>query len=116
MVPMTLEWNAAAAAVGIAALAWPVLWVISAWMFALSLIVAGLSARQARIPRPHDGVFSRLQVAILSDIPPLVRSFSRYRTRFCYFQSAASAPWLTDQAASPFSLNGRQNSAFWSEA
>jgi len=52
---------------------------------------------------------------MLSYAQPLVRSYHRYRTRFCYFQSAASAPWLSDQTASPFSLNGRQKSAYWSE-
>jgi hypothetical protein len=116
MVPTTLEWNVAAAAIGIAAIAWPVLWIVAALMLSLSLIVAVLSAWQARIPRQHDGFFSRLQVVTLSYVQPLVRSYYRYRTRFCYFQSAASAPWLTDQAASPFSLNGGQKSAYWSEA
>jgi GT2 family glycosyltransferase len=115
MVPATLEWNAAATAVGIAALAWPILWTVAAAMFALSLVVAALSARQARIAPQHDRLSSRLLVVALSYVQPLVRSYHRYRTRLCYFQSAASAPWPTDKASSTFSLNGRQKSAYWSE-
>jgi GT2 family glycosyltransferase len=116
MVPTTLEWNAAATAIGIAGLAWPILWIVAAAMFALSLVVATLGAWQAKIARQHDGLRSRLLVVALSYIQPLVRSYHRYRIRFCYFQLAASAPWLAEQPASKFSFNGQHSSAFWSEA
>src|SRR5437588_11602423 len=106
MVPTTLEWTAAATAVGIAALAWPILWTVAATMFALSLVVAVLSARQARIAQQHDGLFSRLLVAALSYVQPLVRSYHRYRTRLCYFQSAVSVLCLPDKSWARLSFSG----------
>jgi hypothetical protein len=51
-------------------------------MLALSVAVAGLQAWQARLPLAHDGLRSRLVVAWLCYVQPLVRSWARYRTRF----------------------------------
>lgn len=81
MLPSTLEWHAVAAVFGLWSLLWPPLVLISAAMLALSLTVAALQATQARLPRRDAGLRSRMEIAVLCYLQPLIRSWSRYHTR-----------------------------------
>src|SRR5262249_54772563 len=74
MLPCTLEWHLVAAVVALAALFWPPGWWAVAAMLALSVVVAAVQAVQAHLPREHDGFRSRLLVAALCYVQPLVRS------------------------------------------
>ncbi len=92
MVPSTLEWHMAAATVGLLGLLiWPLL-ALAAAMLLLSGLVAGLQAYQARLPRCHDGPKSRLLIAALCYMQPLVRAWARYKTRYFAFQAPAAPP------------------------
>ena len=81
MLPTTLEWHAVAAVVVLWALLWPPLLLVSTAMLALAATVAMLQAVQARLPRPYAGWRSRLLIAALCYLQPLVRCWSRYQTR-----------------------------------
>lgn len=91
MLPCTLEWHAAtllACAVGVY---WPLAWIGAAAMWGLSLLLAAVQALQARLPAGHDGWISRIQVALLCYLQPLVRSYQRYRTRLFFDRPARAA-------------------------
>src|SRR5262249_10789183 len=62
-VPSTLEWHAAAAALGLAGLLWWPLWLVAGVMLLLSVAVAAMLAYQARLPAGHDGVVSGVFMA-----------------------------------------------------
>src|SRR5262245_15687821 len=116
MLPSTLEWHLAAALAALAALfLWPVVWLVVAAMLALSLAVAGLQAAQASLAPEHDGLLSRLVVAGLCYAQPLVRSWTRYRTRlFASSQATGRAPEPTARA-DRLPLTGNRTVAYWSE-
>jgi hypothetical protein len=80
-------------------------------MFALSLVVALVQAAQARVDARHDGLSSRLLVAGLCYLQPLVRSFARYKTRYLghYAESAHPLGRLGKRRR----FNWSQNSEFW---
>src|SRR5262249_13928254 len=89
MLPSSLEWHAAAAPLAVAGLLCPPALPAAAAMLAAAAGVAALQAAQARLPAAHDGMRSRLVVALLCYLQPLVRSWRRYRTRL--FSRAAPA-------------------------
>jgi O-antigen biosynthesis protein len=82
MLPGTLEWQALVAALVPLGLFWWPVWLFCAAMFALSVVVACAQAAQTRLDPRHDGWSSRLLVAGLCYLQPLVRSFARYKTRY----------------------------------
>src|SRR5262249_52083795 len=86
MLPATLDWHLGMALAAAAALFWPLAWCAVAFMVALSLCVAGLQAAQATLARRHEGFRSRLLIAVLCYAQPLIRSWSRYRTRLFAYQ------------------------------
>jgi hypothetical protein len=114
MLPGTLEWQALVAAlVPLGVFWWPV-WLFCAAMFELSLVVAFVQAVQARIEARHDGLSSRLLVAGLCYMQPLVRSFARYKTRYLghYAKSAQPLGQLTKRRR----FSHSQETAFWAPA
>ena len=113
MLPGTLEWHMAAALVALAAVFWPAAWFGVAQMLTLSFGVALLQALQARIAPRHDGLASRLLVLWLCYAQPLVRSWSRYRTRL--FASRSPGEPLPGRLAPGLSLGGTRAAAYWSE-
>jgi GT2 family glycosyltransferase len=113
--PATLEWHAAAAAVGLAGLLWWPLWVLAGAMLVLSLAVAGVLAAQAKLPREHDGLRARLAVAALSYAQPLVRSWRRYKTWLFAFPVPEGQPDPVDGPAEPLPLAGRRTVEYWAE-
>jgi hypothetical protein len=115
MLPTTLEWHAIAGVVALSAFMWPILGLGAIAMLLLSLTVAGAQAFQAKLPKHHNGLISRLVVLVYSYLQPLVRSYHRYRTRLFYFQPAASAPWVTATTSVKFPVSGRQTADYWSE-
>jgi GT2 family glycosyltransferase len=118
MLPSTLEWHAAAALAALAALtglAWPAGPLVAAAMLCLSLAVAVLQAVQAHLSPAHDGFLSRCLVAALCYQQPLVRSWSRYRTRLFAYRPPASAPAVERYAPGPTPLTGIRCVEYWSE-
>ena len=88
MIPSTLEWHLAVAAVLLLGFYWLPLLGVAAGMLATSLVVAGLQASQARLPPCHEGRKSRMLIAGLCYVQPLVRAWARYRRRYFTFQAA----------------------------
>jgi GT2 family glycosyltransferase len=115
MLPTTLEWHATAALIAVAGMGWPRLLLVAALMILVSLILNGLRACQATIPKQYDGWTSRLVVFTFTYLQPLVRSCYRYRTRLFYFHPGASTARLADDRSRPFPVSGSQSIAYWSE-
>jgi GT2 family glycosyltransferase len=113
MLPSTLEWHLAVPFLMAAAVFWPPAWIGVALMLGLSLAVALLQAGQAQLAPRHAGFRSRLLVAALCYLQPLVRSWSRYRTRL--FAYRAPGDPIPGQARPGLPLHGRQTMAYWSE-
>ena len=114
MLPSTLEWHAAAACVGMAALFWPLAWFAVALMFALSIGVAALQATRVRLAPEHGGMTARLVVMVLCYLQPLSRSWKRYWTRWFAYSPPSSPTDLPLDCARSFRFLGRQQSAYWS--
>src|SRR5262249_20856979 len=111
MLPSTLEWHFAAGVIGLAGFFWWPAWIIAGVMLGLSVSVAMLLAFQASLPRKHEGFGSRLLIAGLCYAQPLVRSWSRYRTRLFSYRAPRTAPPHPDGARGPV----RWETAYWSE-
>ena len=115
MLPGTLEWHLLVALAGVAGLLWPLLWIAVGAMLALSLAVAAIQAAQARLPREHEGLLSRLLIMALCYAQPLVRSWKRYRTRlFSYRPPSAALPFRED-CCKALPITGKLAAAYWSE-
>jgi GT2 family glycosyltransferase len=116
MLPATLEWHFLAGLVALAGLFWPLAWIGVAAMLGLSLVIAGLQARQAQVPPEHDGPAARLLITALCYVQPLVRSWMRYQTRlFAYRPPRAEARPAAVQHPEHLSLLGTRTVAYWSE-
>jgi GT2 family glycosyltransferase len=111
--PNTLEWHAVAVLIALTALAWPWAGVVAALMLGLSVVVAFLQAVQARLAPRHNGPAARLLVAALCYAQPLVRSWSRYRTRL--FTYGAPSPRNAAPPGRRLPLDGRYKAAYWGE-
>jgi hypothetical protein len=98
---------------GIAALHWP-LAIVAAAMFVMSLLVAGLQARQASLAPQYEGLPSRLLLMWLCYAQPLVRSWSRYRTRFFAYRPPLAEP-ISGNARNRLSLAGKRTVQYWTE-
>jgi hypothetical protein len=92
MLPGTLEWHLVFGLVGLAGFFWWPAWIIAAVMVGLSVSVATLLASQASLPAEHEGVGARLLIAGLCYAQPLVRSWSRYRTRLFSYRAPETSP------------------------
>ena len=115
--PFTLEWNAIglslllAGALGACALP------LAALPLLVGVVVALVIAWRARLAPAHDHWASRLLVAGLTYLGPLVRSWARHRTR-----GAASPPVAAAWATGPLPAarvdwrRGALEIAFWTEA
>jgi O-antigen biosynthesis protein len=114
MLPCTLEWHLAAALGALAALFWPPAWAVVGAMLALSVVVAAVQAVQAHLAREHDGFRARLLVAALCYAQPLVRSWSRYRTRLFAYRLPAAAPAPGGRGPGGLPLTGARTLAYWS--
>ena len=115
MLPATLEWHAVAAVLALLGIAgWLQGAGLSAAMVGLSLLVAALQTLQARIPRPHDGMRSRLLVAWLCYAQPLVRSWARYRTRLAAHRDMQATP-TADPQRTRLPLWGPLHRAYWDD-
>jgi GT2 family glycosyltransferase len=115
MLPSTLEWHVAAAIVALTGVMWLPALGIAAAMFVLSLAIAGLQAAQARLPAQHDGVASRLVIAFLCYLQPLVRAWKRYRTRFLHPSVMIADNELLAANGRALSLQGSGSAAYWSD-
>jgi GT2 family glycosyltransferase len=80
-IPSSLEWQLVAAMMALVGVFSAPYLSLCGVMLTASLLVAAAQAAQAPIPTAYDGAGSRLLVAALCYMQPLVRSWSRYRTR-----------------------------------
>jgi GT2 family glycosyltransferase len=115
MLPGTLEWHLAAGVSALGALVWLPMLAVAAAMIGLSLLVAVLQARQARLELKHEGACSRFVIAGLCYAQPLVRSWARYRRRFFGARQAAREPALLRAGARGLPLWGMRTTAYWTE-
>jgi GT2 family glycosyltransferase len=115
MLPSTLEWHLGTALVAMLALLWPSAWLGVAASLALSVLDAVLQAAQAKIVPEHDGLGSRCLVAVLCYLQPLIRSWSRYRTRLSAFRATAAHPRLEGGPFRRLPPSGRLMVNYWSE-
>jgi GT2 family glycosyltransferase len=115
MLPSTLEWHLLALVAALSGLTWPAGRLTAAAMLALSVGLAALQAVQARLAPAHDGVRSRLLVAALCYLQPLVRSWSRYHTRVFAYRPPTMPPQVVDHDAGPMPLSGVRCVEYWSE-
>jgi O-antigen biosynthesis protein len=115
MLPSTLEWHVGTALVAVLALLWPPAWLGVAALLALSVLVAVLQAAQAKIASEHDGFGARCLVAVLCYLQPLIRSWSRYRTRLSAFWATAARPPLEGGPFRRLPPSGRLMVNYWSE-
>jgi hypothetical protein len=115
MLPTTLEWHAVAAVLAFSGLAgWFHGASLAAAMLGLSMLLATLQALQATVPRPHEGIRSRLLVAWLCYAQPLVRSWARYWTRLAAHREIQATP-PTDQERFRLPLWGTLCRAYWDD-
>jgi GT2 family glycosyltransferase len=119
MLPGTLEWHLLAGLAALAALRWPMVWLGVGAMLGLSLAVGALQAAQARLASRYDCLRARLLILALCYAQPLVRSWSRYRTRFLsYTPPAGPPPAVISKHAKHgprLSFAGTRTVAYWSE-
>ncbi len=115
MLPSTLEWHAVAALVGCATLLWWPAGLVAAGMIGLSLVVAALQAAQARLALKHDGFGSRLLVAALCYLQPLIRSRARYHTRLFAKRPPTVDTDLRQSTLDWLPLTGQRTVSYWSE-
>jgi GT2 family glycosyltransferase len=111
MLPSTLEWHLGAGLVALAGFFWWPAWIVAGVMLGLSVSVALLLATQASLPPQHEGFWGRLLIAALCYAQPLVRSWSRYRTRLFSYRAPKTAPPLGKGTMGRVSWNP----AYWSE-
>jgi hypothetical protein len=112
--PSSLEWLIATLGVGIAAVHWPPLAIVALVMFTLSMAVAGVQASQARLAREYEGLPSRLVLTWLCYAQPLVRAWSRYRTRFFSYRPPLAGPF-PENRCNRLSLRGHRLAEYWTE-
>lgn len=110
--PGTLEWHVASLVLALAAIAWPFVLIGVGGMILLSVAVAITKAIQARLAPRHDGWKSRILVAWLCYVQPLVRSWHRYRTRVFDYRSPRAHPTLFEWRGCT-SLSGKHTTVYW---
>jgi GT2 family glycosyltransferase len=115
MLPSTLEWQAAATALGLAGLLWWPGLLAMAVMFACSFLVAILQAVQARLAPRHEGFKARCLISVLCYLQPLVRSWKRYRTRVFAYRRPKADPEHLKGCQERLPLSGRRCVAYWTE-
>ncbi|MEX2139520.1 MAG: glycosyltransferase [Pirellulales bacterium] len=114
MVPGTLEWQAAVAALLPFGFFWWPIWLACGIMFGLSGLVAVAQAAQARLAPQHDGWRSRALMAVMCYLQPLVRSLARYKTR--YLGHAAESRPSLGRLNKGRRFRPLQQAAYWSPA
>lgn len=114
MLPSSFEWLLATVAIAAAGLHWPILAFAAATMFALSLLVALLQARQACLSPKFEGLPARLLLMWLCYTQPLVRSWSRYRTRFLAYRPPV-ADLGFEVPGDRLSVTGKLTVTYWTE-
>ncbi len=116
--PSSLEWHVMALIVGLTALKFSAAWIIAALMLALSFALAGLRAMQAPLDQKYHSLKSRLLIAALCYLQPLVRSLQRHCSRLMPDHDASQ--WLNKSCASSFLQPGLKwlgspTVCYWSE-
>ncbi|MGE0518962.1 MAG: glycosyltransferase [Candidatus Binatia bacterium] len=114
--PFTLEWSAVALGCLLAGLALGPLWVVGALMLFTSGAAALATAWRARIETRYDTWTSRLLVALLTYLGPLVRGWQRYRTRLEGTRAVERVRFAVPTQVPRFDWRARAFTlAFWSD-
>ena len=112
MIPGTLEWHLAAVPAFVLGFFWWPFFAVVAGMLATSFLVAALQAAQAKLPSRHEGRRSRVLIAGLCYLQPLVRSWARYKRRYFTFP-APTAPALKKPARLLPPWAGTRTAQYW---
>jgi O-antigen biosynthesis protein len=115
MLPSTLEWHTAVLVVAICGVLSTPATVFAGAMLFLSVVVAALQAAQVRLAPVHDGPASRLMVALLCYLQPLVRSWNRYKTRFLHPGIIIADDELPSANGHALSWTGSGMAEYWTE-
>jgi glycosyltransferase involved in cell wall biosynthesis len=115
MLPSTLEWQLATGLIAAAALFWPIAWAGVAIMLMLSTAVAALQAAQAHLPTSHESWLCRLVIMLLCYAQPLVRSWTRYRTRLFAYRAPWAEPALEMGPVRRLPISGSYTVSYWTE-
>jgi hypothetical protein len=116
LLPSTLEWHLAAGLLALTGLLfWSGLVILAAIMLAMSFTIATVLGAQARLAPEHDRLKARWLIIGLSYLQPLVRSWSRYRTRLFAYRQPKADPEHSHGCYETLSLWGRHRVSYWSE-
>ncbi|MBI1745704.1 MAG: glycosyltransferase [Acidobacteria bacterium] len=115
LLPSTLEWHGLSLLIGLGSYLYPPVWILMVAMLGLSLTVAALQAAQAQLPAKHKGFKSRLIIALLFYIQPLVRSWKRYAGRVVSYRHSPD-PALLENRSPRLPLRGVLTESYWTEA
>ena len=78
--PLSFEWMLASFVVSGLGFAFAPLFALGAAMIITTLAFVGYRAAQAKLPKAHDNVLSRLTIAVLTLVQPWIRGKARYQT------------------------------------
>src|SRR5439155_5349088 len=115
MLPSTLEWHVGIGLIALAAGFWPPAWLAVAGLLALSVTVAALQAARVRLAPADAGLSGRLLIAALCYVQPLVRSWTRYRTRLLAYRLPRADLERVKSPSARLPWTGRRTSAYWTE-
>jgi hypothetical protein len=110
---MSIEWHLLAAFITTLGLAFPPLLWVAAGMFATPVVLAGVAAWQAPMPR-HPHPLSRLLIAYLHFRQPIARGWARYSVRLKAKVMKHEAKGFRRQQALPFDPNEKRTLCYWS--
>ena len=113
LLPITLEWRLLMLLVALTATAFRPAWFLVAAMVVASAGVSVARAIQAPLPKRYDGLRSRLLIAYLCHIQPIVRSMRRYRRRLAPTHFKKSAPEISGPSDLRLPLSGRKTLLYW---
>jgi GT2 family glycosyltransferase len=115
--PGTLEWHFIVGLALAAGFLWPPAWVLAAGLLGLSGGVAALRAAQAGLPARHDAALSRVLVAVLSYLQPLVRAWGRHATKLRVYRppGAGGAPAPARRTVH-IPATGQATAEYWTQA
>jgi hypothetical protein len=110
-----LEWHAAAIAIAMLALVWPLLGLLSLLMWGLTLAAAWRTSRASRMPSDRPWWCAPLIFA-LHIMQPIVRAWHRYRRYLSAKELPEEAAGLDGVAAQPLRRVGLKHDAYWTSA
>ncbi len=113
----SLEWHVVVTLGGVLlTLFWPALWPLPVLSFLASLLVALLAAARVELPRHQRRIWSRLVVALLYLLQPIVRGWPHYARRLRQRETPTAARAAVRKLAKQYPRLGRVHTLhYWNE-